>query len=202
MSNDTTPTSTSVPTAVHDVVPTPAPRRRTFPTWARYATVAVGSWTIGAVMLAGANGTPTAAEPLPAVTVTAPAADVDVTTTPEYKALAGQVDTLTQELDDVKSAAAAAPAPAAAAPAPAPAEAAPTTFTMPALVGVNLQLAQDTLQAAGSYLVDQTDASGLSRVQINDSNWRVCTQDPAPGAVVATDALVTLGSVKLSETCP
>ena len=73
---------------------------------------------------------------------------------------------------------------------------------MPALVGGNLQLAQDTLQAAGSYVLDQTDASGLFRVQINDSNWRVCTQDPAPGAVVPTDTMVTLGSVKLSETCP
>ena len=107
MSNHTTPTP------VQDVVPTPAERKRTFPTWARYATVAVGSWTIGAVMLAGAGGTPTAAEPLPAVTVTAPAAEVDVTTTPEYEALAGQVDTLTQELADARSAAEAAPAPAA-----------------------------------------------------------------------------------------
>lgn len=189
MSNDATPTT------VHDVVQTPAEPERTFPTWARYTAVAVGSWTIGAVMLAGGDGTPTAAEPLPAVTVTAPAASVDVTTTPEYRALAGQVDTLTQQLDDAKAAAAAAPA----APAPAPA---PATFTMPALVGANLQLAQDTLQAAGSYVLDQTDASGLSRIQVNDSNWQVCHQDPAPGAVVPVDTIVTLGSVKLAETCP
>jgi hypothetical protein len=189
----------SVPTPVHDVVPPPAQPKRTFPTWARYATVAVGSWTIGAVMLAGAGGTPTAAEPLPAVTVTAPAPSIDVTTTPEYEALAGEVERLTQELDAATSAAAPEPAPAA----PAPAPAAPTTtFTMPALVGVNLQLAQDTLQAAGSYVMDQTDASGLSRLQVNDSNWQVCTQDPAPGAVVSTDTTVTLGSVKLTETCP
>ena len=76
------------------------------------------------------------------------------------------------------------------------------TFTMPSLVGVNLQLAQDTLQALGSYLMDQEDASGLGRMQINDSNWVVCTQDPAPGEVVEVATVVTLASVKLAETCP
>ncbi|MGH8825174.1 MAG: hypothetical protein ACRDVN_11940 [Jiangellaceae bacterium] len=49
---------------------------------------------------------------------------------------------------------------------------------MPDLVGMNLQLAQDTLQALGSYLLDQEDASGLDRLQIIDSNWQVCAQEP------------------------
>ena len=73
---------------------------------------------------------------------------------------------------------------------------------MPALVGMNLQLAQDTLQARGSWLMDQQDASGLGRMQILDSNWHVCTQDPAPGATVPVSTLVTLASVKLDERCP
>jgi hypothetical protein len=76
------------------------------------------------------------------------------------------------------------------------------TMTMPNVLGKNLQLAQDTLQRLGSYVMDQQDASGLGRMQINDSNWKVCTQDPAAGAVVPTDTLVTLGSVKLTEACP
>jgi len=67
---------------------------------------------------------------------------------------------------------------------------------------VNLQLAQDTLQALGSYVMDQQDASGLERLQINDSNWVVCAQDPVPGSVVTASSLVTLASVKLDETCP
>src|SRR5450759_918961 len=54
-------------------------------------------------------------------------------------------------------------------------------FTMPNLVGENLQLAQDKLQALGSYLMDQQDAAGLGRIQVLDTNWRVCTQKPAPG---------------------
>ena len=72
---------------------------------------------------------------------------------------------------------------------------------MPALEGVNLQLAQDTLQSLSSYVLVQDDAAGLGRFQAVDSNWQVCTQDPAPGAVVPISTLVTLAAVKLDETC-
>lgn len=85
-------------------------------------------------------------------------------------------------------------------PAQAPAEV--ETLTMPDLVGQNLQLAQDILQDLGSYVLDQEDASGLDRFQVNDSNWKVCMQDPAPGSIVNLDAIVTLGSVKIEEACP
>ncbi|MBD7981557.1 PASTA domain-containing protein [Oerskovia merdavium] len=84
--------------------------------------------------------------------------------------------------------------------APAPAEEA--TFTMPALAGVNLQDAQDLLQTLDSYVMDQVDATGLERFAVDDSNWVVCSQDPAPGAVVATSTVVTLAAVKLDEACP
>ncbi len=83
-----------------------------------------------------------------------------------------------------------------------PTEDEPDTFEMPDLVGLNLQYAQDTLQALGSYSLDQEDASGLDRFQVNDSNWKVCRQDPEAGTEIPTDTLVTLWSVKLDETCP
>ena len=83
-------------------------------------------------------------------------------------------------------------------PEPAPVE----TFTMPKLVGVNLQLAQDMLQKKGSFLLDQEDALGLDRIQVLDSNWQVCKQSPKAGKKVAVDAMITLSSVKLSEDCP
>lgn len=77
-----------------------------------------------------------------------------------------------------------------------------TYFTMPNVKGMNLQLAQDLLQAKGSYFVDQEDALGLSRFQLVDSNWKVCRQSPKSGAKTATSAIVTLTSVKLTERCP
>jgi len=69
-------------------------------------------------------------------------------------------------------------------------------------VGKNLQLAQDMLQKEGSYLMDQKDALGLDRFQINDSNWKVCKQSPKAGKKVVVDTMVTLTSVKLTEDCP
>lgn len=86
-------------------------------------------------------------------------------------------------------------------PATEPTETAALTFTMPDLVGQNLQDAQDSLQALGSYAMDQTDASGQGRSQIDDSNWQVCTQEPAAGTEVPVEATVTLGSVKNDESC-
>ena len=94
------------------------------------------------------------------------------------------------------------PEPAADEPAAPDAEEPEQSFVMPDLVGVNLQLAQDTLQSLDSWVLDQEDASGLSRMQINDSNWYVCQQEPAVGSVMPISTVVTLWSVKLEETCP
>lgn len=74
-------------------------------------------------------------------------------------------------------------------------------FTMPKVVGMNLQLAQDLLQSKGSYILDQVDHKGLLRVQVLDSNWKVCKQIPAAGKVVLASTVVTLSSVKLTERC-
>ena len=79
---------------------------------------------------------------------------------------------------------------------------APAIIVMPKLVGQNLQLAQDILQKQGSFVMDQTDALGLDRIQVNDSNWTVCAQDPKAGTEIEASAVVTLASVKLTEKCP
>jgi len=78
----------------------------------------------------------------------------------------------------------------------------PETFKMPKLVGKNLQWAQDKLQALGSWVMDQEDASDLDRFQILDSNWKVCSQKPKAGKVIPIDTEVVLKSVKLDERCP
>ena len=83
-----------------------------------------------------------------------------------------------------------------------PSPTAATTFTMPNVVGKNLQDAQDELQALGSLLIDQKDASGQGRLQVNDSNWTVCTQDPAAGVAAPIQTVVILASVKDDEVCP
>jgi hypothetical protein len=75
------------------------------------------------------------------------------------------------------------------------------SFIMPKVVGMNLQLAQDLLQSKGSFILDQEDFKGLSRLQVLDSNWKVCKQSPSAGKKVVTSTLVTLSSVKLTEKC-
>lgn len=130
--------------------------------------------------LAGCAASPVV-EPPATVTVTAPAPDPDEAQKEDPAEAAGEPTEAATEPE-----------------APAVEE----TFEMPTLVGVNLQLAQDTLQALDSYVLDQADASGLGRFQMNDSNWTVCAQDPASGAVVPISTIVTLASVKLDETCP
>jgi len=80
--------------------------------------------------------------------------------------------------------------------------AAPTVFTMPDLVGDNLQAAQDELQSLGSLLIDQQDASGEGRMQVNDSNWTVCTQEPAAGVEAPITTVVIPAVVKDDEVCP
>ncbi|GAB6899686.1 PASTA domain-containing protein [Kineosporia succinea] len=75
-------------------------------------------------------------------------------------------------------------------------------FTMPDLVGRNLQDAQDVLQSRGSYLLDQVDATSQNRFQLLDSEWRVCHQSPKAGQHVLKTELVRLEAVKTGENCP
>ena len=106
----------------------------------------------------------------------------------------GDADT---EADDQTAAGPAKPAKKKRKPAPAVAE----IFMMPMLVGVNLQKAQNLLQARGSFLLTQTDGTGQGRFQMLDLGWKVCAQDPAAGTETDIATLVELVTVKLSESC-
>ncbi|MGS2807351.1 PASTA domain-containing protein [Nocardia sp. MW-W600-9] len=79
-------------------------------------------------------------------------------------------------------------------PAAAPAPAA----LMPAVVCMNLQAAQDTIQAAGVFFSRSKDASGRGRAQVMDRNWVVVAQEPAPGMPVG-EAEAVLSVVKNDE---
>lgn len=79
----------------------------------------------------------------------------------------------------------------------APAAAAPATL-MPTVVCMNLQAAQDTIQAAGVFLSRSKDASGRGRAQVLDRNWIVVAQDPAPGVPIGEGEAV-LSVVKTDE---
>lgn len=86
-------------------------------------------------------------------------------------------------------------------PAPAPAAPAPQVQAqalMPPVVCMNLQSAQNAIQAAGVFYSRSADASGQGRMQINDSNWLVVQQEPPAGAVIGEgDALLSV--VKIGE---
>jgi hypothetical protein len=77
-------------------------------------------------------------------------------------------------------------------------EAEPETSEVPDVVGMNHGEAQSLLRSEG-FMVNEEDASPEGRWILDNSNWKVCRQDPAPGA---TDALrVAIYSVKLDESC-
>ncbi|MGY4961740.1 hypothetical protein [Streptomyces sp. 900105245] len=74
--------------------------------------------------------------------------------------------------------------------------------TVPDVVGMGLQSAQDAAQAAGFHRLTSHDSLGRARMQILDRDWKVCAQNVEAGAVRATDTELDFGAVKLDETCP
>ena len=72
-------------------------------------------------------------------------------------------------------------------------------IAVPSVVGIDHQLAQDTMQAAGLYNLSEEDATGAGRMLVLDRNWVVVEQVPAAGTLVATDATITLRSKKKGE---
>ncbi|MFD5365577.1 PASTA domain-containing protein [Streptomyces sp. NPDC127103] len=93
-----------------------------------------------------------------------------------------------------------APAPEATEPTEGATEEAPAAETaeVPNVVGMNHAEAQSLLRSKG-FMVNEEDASPEGRMILNNSNWKVCSQDPQPGA---TDVLrVAIYSVKLDESC-
>ena len=79
-------------------------------------------------------------------------------------------------------------------------------FVMPNLRGADLQSAQDAVQELGVFFSTSTDLRG-SRLQVLDSNWIVCSSDPAPGTTVRgeegeLEGSIDFGVVKRDESCP
>jgi hypothetical protein len=72
--------------------------------------------------------------------------------------------------------------------------------TLPDLTGLTHQAAQNLAQENGFYDLSEVDGSGQGRMLIWDRNWKVCSQDPAPGDY-STETVVTLNSVKEDEPC-
>jgi beta-lactam-binding protein with PASTA domain len=78
-------------------------------------------------------------------------------------------------------------------------------WSMPNLVGSNLQKAQDAMQKLTGnpvFITTSHDATGQRRNQVVDSNWKVCSQSISPGATVTPDSKVDFGAVKEAEPCP
>ncbi|AWL88568.1 MULTISPECIES: hypothetical protein [Streptomyces albovinaceus subgroup] len=93
--------------------------------------------------------------------------------------------------------------PATKAPAPSATEEEPAEKkAVPDFVGMGLQSAQDAAQAEGFYSLKSHDSAGRDRMQAFDRNWKVCSQNMAPGKVIPTDTTLDFGAVKLEETCP
>lgn len=70
---------------------------------------------------------------------------------------------------------------------------------VPNVVGKDHQLAQDTMQAAGLYLLAEEDASGQGRMLILDRNWTTVKQRPKAGKCVPEDTEIMLSAVKDDE---
>lgn len=81
----------------------------------------------------------------------------------------------------------------------APPTTAPPASLMPDVVCMNLQDAQDYIQATTDvFLSLSEDATGAGRSQIIDSNWIVVSQRPSPGSPIGEGDAV-LSVVKLEE---
>ena len=71
------------------------------------------------------------------------------------------------------------------------------SIEVPDVVGSDHQLAQDTLQAAGLYSLDEEDATGQERLLLWDRNWIVVSQHPPAGTMVTADETILLSSKKI-----
>ena len=71
---------------------------------------------------------------------------------------------------------------------------------MPDVIGMDLQSAQDVIQARTElFFSDSRDATGQDRMQIMDSNWQVVGQSPQAGTELAMDDVPMLDVVKFGE---
>lgn len=80
---------------------------------------------------------------------------------------------------------------------------APARVPMPAVTCMNLQAAQDLIQAAGVFYSRSEDATGAGRKQVLDRNWVVVAQTPAAGELIGEgDALLSVVKVGEPTDCP
>jgi hypothetical protein len=82
---------------------------------------------------------------------------------------------------------------------PRPPRPVPRRVIVPDVVGLDHQLAQDTMQARGLRRLTERDATGQGRLLLWDRNWTVVEQWPLPGARVTRNQTVVLMSVKDDE---
>ncbi|MGW7317633.1 PASTA domain-containing protein [Streptomyces sp. NPDC054865] len=75
----------------------------------------------------------------------------------------------------------------------------PAGDTMPDFVGKGMKAARTALPTNASITVK--DASSQDRMVLQESNWKVCTQNPAAGAAL-TGQPVAFTVVKTGESCP
>ncbi|MHC9290822.1 hypothetical protein ACRCUN_00040 [Mycobacterium sp. LTG2003] len=86
-----------------------------------------------------------------------------------------------------------------------PVASAESTWTMPNLIGKDLQGAQDGIQSLTGgevWFSSSTDLTGQGRAQISDRNWQVCSSTPPPGATFTVSTEIDFGVVRVSEDCP
>lgn len=77
-------------------------------------------------------------------------------------------------------------------------------WTMPDMVGSNLQDAQDAIQRLTDYGIAVTyshDETGAGRQQVVDRNWTVCSQNVPPGASITPSTRIDFGAAKTGERC-
>jgi beta-lactam-binding protein with PASTA domain len=79
-------------------------------------------------------------------------------------------------------------------------------FSMPDVVGSNLQAAKETMkQASGDplFLTSSHDATSQNRHQILAHDWKVCGQKPAPGTqITIKGSVIDFAVVRTEEKCP
>lgn len=73
-----------------------------------------------------------------------------------------------------------------------------TSVTVPDVVGMNLQSAQERLRALG-LRTSSSDATGQGRMQLWDRNWEVVGQSPAAGTEVSIGTSVDRSVKKIGE---
>ena len=80
----------------------------------------------------------------------------------------------------------------------------PHRWTMPNLVGENLQEAQNAIQELTDFEIPITtshDATGAGREQLLDRNWKVCSQNIPAGEPITRTSRIDFGTVRTEEKC-